>query len=41
MYDLLQKTPIDQDSKHHQALVMNLLTKSEELAIYPRNRSLA
>lgn len=23
MYDLLQKTPIDQDFKHHQALVMN------------------
>lgn len=41
MYDLLQKTPIDQDFKHHQALVMNLLTKSEETAIYPRNRSLA
>jgi hypothetical protein len=40
-YDLLQKTPIDQDLKHHQALMMNLLTKSEEPAIYPRNRSLA
>jgi hypothetical protein len=41
MYDLLQKTPIDQDFEHHQALVMNLLMKSEEPAAYPRIRSLA